>query len=233
LYYLTEITDHFLLGWLSILRILVDKAHDLYPENASGGWALGAEMTSNLNMGHAMAPSTKPSASSRLTVNHHAEQAPRQLPNSFIAAACGASVFDIFAGVVAVQTSPKIASCASRSNNNFTGYCGGPIVPSSGIFTNSGTIGGGVAGVSVDNGTMINTFTNTSFGAIKAPCQRLPVPSGYLGPRALQKSRTNLKSWTIEKSRKTPSLLSAWRLTIKRTGTYCANMPDDSNNSGY
>ena len=187
------------MGWLSILRILGDKARDLYPENATGVWALGAEMTSNLNMGHAMAPSAKPSASSRLTVTHHAGHAPRQLSDSSIAAACGGSVFDIFAGVVAVQTSSAIASCAFRSNNNLTGYCGGPIVPSSGIYPISGTIGGGVAGVSVDNGTMITTFMNTSLSAIKAPCQRLPVPSGYLGPRALQKSRTNLKSWTLEK----------------------------------
>ena len=91
------------------------------------------------------------------------------MSSSFIAAALGgASVVAIFAAVIAVQTSPASASCASLSSNNVIGYCGGPIVPSSGVFTNSGTIGGGGTGVSIDDGTIISTFTNTSIGTIAA-----------------------------------------------------------------
>jgi hypothetical protein len=126
-------------------------------------------MTRNQYRGDTNTRSRTPSASHCINISHHAGHAPRPLSNSIIAAALsGVSVFAISAALIAVQTDPAMAACASQSSNNVTGFCNGPITPISGGFTNSGSIGGGGLGVSVDDGTIISTFTNTSSGTIAA-----------------------------------------------------------------
>jgi hypothetical protein len=73
------------------------------------------------------------------------------------------SVFAVTAVLLAAETLPAVAqsTCLQQSSNNVTGYCAGPILPSSGFFSNSGTISGGSTGVSIGSGIKIYQFTNS------------------------------------------------------------------------
>jgi hypothetical protein len=82
-----------------------------------------------------------------------------------VAALGGASIIAIVAALVAAQTSPANASCTSLSSNNVTGNCAGPITPISGIFSNTGSIGGGTIGVNIGSDISISNLSNGSIGS--------------------------------------------------------------------
>ena len=88
----------------------------------------------------------------------------KSVSNGVVAAAMsGASVVAIVAALLAAQTSPSEAgNCLS----NVTGLCTGPILPVSGSFSNSGSIGGAPTGVSIASGITITPFANS--GTISA-----------------------------------------------------------------
>lgn len=147
-----------------------------------------------------------------------------------------------------------MAACASQSSNNVTGFCNGPITPISGGFTNSGSIGGGGLGVSVDDGTIISTFTNTSSGTINGSRQGIyilsptftnsaPIKIGTLTNDGLIRAQTNDESAQIYGIYNSKSsigtltnngtiMVSTTKETVNAAGIYTSGVIQNLTNTG-